>query len=70
MCSPATFIFAVRIQMAAHWDIKPLRHGHTPKAEKEPTMGSVSFAFYVKVLLLHNKSSGQEAHSALRKYGC
>ena len=47
-----------------------LRHGHTPKAEKEPTMGSVSAAFYVKVLLLHNKSSGQEAHSALRKYGC
>ena len=59
-----------RVGSKADTGYQALRHGHTPKAEKEPTMGSVSAAFYVKVLLLHNKSSGQEAHSALRKYGC
>ncbi|MCI7382170.1 MAG: hypothetical protein SPI21_12355 [Hungatella hathewayi] len=34
MCSPVTFIFAVRIQMAAHWDIKPIGTAPHPKPRK------------------------------------
>ncbi|WP_182284304.1 hypothetical protein [Hungatella sp.] len=34
MCSSVTFIFAVRIQMAAHWDIKPSGTATHPKPRK------------------------------------
>ena len=34
MCSPVTFIFAVRIQMAAHWDIKLIGAAPQPVPRK------------------------------------